>query len=139
MADDASRRWDLDDHALLSHFNSRFPRRTSWTLLALPATTLSSLTGALCRKRCAPASLRIANTQLPKLGPPGSASATLLACAPTFATSPVILSPSSNSAPTNTATAALHPAVARSGLVQWKTPSVMWRRRLPGWGPRTLA
>jgi hypothetical protein len=139
MADDASRRWDLNDLELLSHFSSQYPQNTSWTLLTLPATMSSSLTGALCRKRCAPASLRIANTQLPMPGPSGSGSATPWASGPTSVTSLVTLSQSSNYLPTSTATVALHPAVARSELVQWKTPCVMWRRRLPGWGPRILA
>ena len=36
MADDASRRWDLSDSALLSHFNSTYPQDTSWTFLRIP-------------------------------------------------------------------------------------------------------
>ena len=89
MADDASRRWDLNNLELLSHFSSRYPQNTSRTLLTLPATMSSSLTGALYRKCCAPASLRIANTQLPMHGPSGSGSATPWASGPTSVTSRV--------------------------------------------------
>jgi hypothetical protein len=51
MADDASRRWDLTDSQLLTHFNSQFPQATSWCICHLPSDTSSALTGALCRKR----------------------------------------------------------------------------------------
>jgi hypothetical protein len=30
MADDTSRRWDLTDDALLTHFNIHFPQTSSW-------------------------------------------------------------------------------------------------------------
>ena len=32
MADDASRRWDLTDPQLVSHFNLHYPQATSWTV-----------------------------------------------------------------------------------------------------------
>ena len=139
MADDASRRWDLTDVALLTHFNASYPQLTSWTMLPLPAPILSSLTGALCRKRCAPASLRIANTPPPAPGPSGRPSAPPWPSDLISVTSPATPSLSYKSLPISIARAVSPPAVDRSALVRWKTPCVTWRRRLPGWGPRTLA
>ena len=50
MADDASRRWDLTDSQLLSHFNTLYPQSESWRLVHLPTDSCSVLTSSL---RCA--------------------------------------------------------------------------------------
>lgn len=52
MADDASRRWDLSDAELLSHFNTFFyPQELPWQMFHLPSSTNSDLIGALFRWR----------------------------------------------------------------------------------------
>ena len=139
MADDASRRWDLSDSALLSHFNSTYPQDTSWTLLTMDPAMLSAVIGALLRQRSVPANLRIAAI-LPL--PPG-ASGKLFVPDPTFDPTSKIFpgtpSPSCSSLPSNIGPAASHPAKKASALARWRTQSAMWRRRSPGWGPLTLA
>lgn len=140
MADDASRRWDLSDRALLTHFNTLlYPQATSWRLLHLEPDMLSAVTGALSKRRYVPATLRIVLQQPPP--PPGSGSVFALptASAPTCATFPVIPSWSCSSLLTNIVRDASHPATDRCALEQWRKPSVKWRRRSPGWGPWTLA
>jgi hypothetical protein len=139
MADDASRRWDLSDAALLTHFNSLYPQATSWMLLTLQTEMLSAVIGALSRKRSAPANLRIAATLPRPPGAFGNASAPPQASDPTWTMFPAIASPSCSSSLINTERDASRPAKGPSDLVQWRTPSAMWRRRSPGWGPWTLA
>ena len=139
MADDASRRWDLSDHALLSHFNSFYPQDTSWKLLTLDPAMLSAVIGALSRQRSIPANLRI-DAILPL--PPGASGPTFVPD-PTSARiskmSPGTPSPSCSCSPSSTEPAVSPPAKGPSGLAPWKTPSAMWLRRSPGWGPSTLA
>ena len=113
MADDASRRWDLSDSALLSHFNSAYPQDTSWTLLTLDPAMRSAVIGALSRRRSMPASLCI-GAILPLQ--PG-ASGKVFVPDPTFGPiskmSPGTPSPSCSSSPSNTGPAASHPAKGR--------------------------
>ena len=139
MADDASRRWDLSDHALLTHFDALYPQDSSWQLLTLQPAMYSAVIGALSRQRSIPANLHIAATRPVPPGASGSSSVPTPASDPTFKTSPATRSPSYCSSPTSIGSAASHPATGLSGLVPWKTPSVTWRRRSPGWGPWTLA
>ena len=137
MADDASRRWDLSDADLLTHFNSVYPQATSWTLFPLRPATNSSLTGALCRKRPTGASLANAVPLPSQVGATGSRSA--LACSSTPGNwAPVTPCPFSSSLHSVIEPDRLHPAVDLSALGQWRTPYELWARRTPGWGPRTL-
>lgn len=139
MADDASRRWDLPDSALISHFNSAYPQATSWTLLPPDPGMLSAVIGALSRRRSVPINLRIAVTPPPPPGESGHASAPPPASAPTCKTSLVTPSRSCSFLPTSIGPAALHLATGPSDLGRWRTPSATWHRRSPGWGPWTLA
>ena len=123
MADDASRRWDLTDHELLSHFNSHFPQKQSWTLHHLPTATNSVLTGVLCRKRLpvefldSVMPLRTAHGASGHLSAPAS-SKTPTTCAP-------IPSPSYN---------CLHSAIAPDRS-RPRRSCRRWRRRSRGGGP----
>ena len=137
MADDASRRWDLSDIELLSHFNLTFPQNASWQLQTLPSDMHTILTGALSRKRVALASLTNDRAPLP---PPGSCGRPSV---PAWESSPSarperIRSLFSNCLPNDTGQAPLPPAAASSDLARWRTPYEPWARRTPGWGPRIL-
>lgn len=139
LADEASRRWDLSDAALLTYFNAHFPQATSWTLLTLAPDMLSAVIGALLRRRSVPTSLRIA---LPPPPPPvvcGTVSANSMESDRICRISQATPSPSSSSSRSNTAPVVLHPAITPSALARWRTPFATWRRRSPGWGPSTLA
>jgi hypothetical protein len=138
MADDASRRWDLSDAALLTHFNSHYPQAVSWQIRTLPSATNASLIGALSRKRATIGSL-LNDTQAPS--PPGRCgrpSVPVWASSPTDLQTPTI-SPCFSSSPSATATAPSHPGVNRSDLGQWRKPYERWDRRTPDWGPLTHA
>lgn len=139
MADDASRRWDLSNTALLTYFTSTYPQSTSWRLITLAPETLSAVIGALSRRRSTPTSLRIATPPQPLPPTFGNASAPIMACAPTSLMSLETSCPSCSSSRSNTAPAAFPPATGPSDLERWRTPSAKWRRRSPGWGPTTLA
>lgn len=138
MADDASRRWDLSDTALLTHFNSTYPQATSWRLLTLQPDMFSAVIGALSRQRCIPTTLQL---DTPRPLPPGRCGSNFApppACAPTSETFRATLSPSSSCSPTNIAPVASPPATDPFALARWRTPFATWRRRSPGWGPWTL-
>ena len=139
MADDASRRWDLSDAELLSHFNSTYPQDTSWTSLHLTPTMFCAVIGALSRKRSTPTNLHIGALPLPLPGTFGNVSALLPASTLTSPTSAGIPYPSCSSSPISIGRAVSPPATGPFDLARWKTPSAMWRRRSPGWGPWTLA
>jgi hypothetical protein len=137
MADDASRLWHLTDTALLSHFHLNYPQASPWRLLTLPHATNSALTCALFRKR--PNHAFLDNASIPRAlpGPDGPHSAEALPFNPlSFQPTP---SPSYRSLFRDCVAASPQPAVDPSGLARWRTPSVQWARRTPGWGPRTLA
>ena len=139
MADDASRLWDLDDAALLTHFTSTYPQCTSWTLHHPTPTMLSALNGALFKQRCVPACLL---NEIARLTPPGNCGRPFVPISGSLPTSPTPLATKylySKSLPTDTASAACRPAAGPSDLARWKTPYEAWGRRLPGWGPSTLA
>ena len=59
MADDASRRFDLNDSQLLTLFDQKYPQTRSWQLRHLSPHTRSSLTSALQCKRPEPLSLQV--------------------------------------------------------------------------------
>ena len=136
MADDASRRWDLSDSALLTHFNATYPQARSWRMLTLPSELNAMLTGALFRQR--PRNESLLTAAPPPVGASGRPSAPAWASTPsTLATT--IPSLFCNSSPNGTAREHWSPAATLSALAQWKTPYEQWARRTPGWGPRTLA
>ena len=137
MADDASRRWDLSDDALLTHFNSNFPQTRSWQLRHLTPAANAILTGALSRRRATLASLVNVTPPPPPPGPCGRPSVPAWASSPsgTCPPTPFLFS---SSLPSDIAREPLPPDVDLSGLVRWKTPYERWARLTPGWGPQTL-
>ena len=141
MVDDASRRWDLSNSELLTHFNSHYPQSNSWTIRTLPnAMHSSAVTALLLRRRSLPVTLQIAKPPRPVPGTPaGNVSAPPWAAGPICSTSKVTPSPCSCSSRTDIAQAPSRPALAPSDLGLLKKPSAKWRRRSPGWGPLTLA
>ena len=139
MADDASRRWDLSETALLTHFNSWYPQDASWQLLTLHPDMHSAVIGALSQRRSIPVTLRLEASRPPLPGSFGKISVTASASAPTSKTSPEIRFPSFSFLPSSIEQAESHPATDLFALGRWRTPSARWRRRSPGWGPWTLA
>ena len=137
MADDASRRWELSDDQLLSHFNTHYPQALSWQIRTLPRATNAILTGALSKKRAIPGSHINAMPPPPQHGSCGRPSVPASASTPMPWTA-VTQSLFSNSSPTGIAPARSHPDVGPCGLAQWKMPYERWVRRTPGWGPLTL-
>ena len=137
MADDASRLWDLNDSALLSHFESTYPQASPWRMLTLKPSTALILTGALYKRRPPHGSPLNVSTPPPVHGSFGLPSVEASTLTPIIC--PLIPSPSCKSSPSACAQAPLHPAVDPSGLVQWRTRSGPLARRTPVWGPRTLA
>jgi hypothetical protein len=136
MADTASRRWDLSDAQLLTHFHSIYPQATSWQLFPLASDTNTALTGALCRRRQHDA---FRNSAAPRPAPRGTSGCV---SAPTSTSLPHASDPTpcafSNCLHTDTAPDRSLPAVTLSALGQWRTPYERWARCTPGWGPRTL-
>ena len=139
MADDASRLWHLNDHALLTHFNSTYPQPTSWQLHRLEPSMNSALIGAFSRKRCVPAALLNATAPRIPHGASGRNFAPHSESTPTSPTSTATRYLFSCSLPTDTSTAPSKAAATPSALGLWRMPYVSWDRRLPGWGPSTLA
>ena len=138
MADDASRRFDLNDADLLTHFNSTFPQDRPWQLRQPPPTTLSMLTSALLRKKPSRLSpIGVHSTKMPSSHEHGSPISTPWG-------SPVPYSPGSKTpSPTyrslRTASEVANSASAKDllALRQYLTPSTRWQRRSPAWGPAT--
>ena len=133
-ADNASRRWDLSDAALLT-----YPQTTSWRLLHLTPEMYSAVIGALSRKRSTRISL--CSGTPPPLAPGkfGNVSASPPASARTCSTCQATPSRSSCSLPNDTGQAPSHLVTNPCALAQRRTRSVTLRRRSPGWGPLTLA
>ena len=139
MADDASRRWDLSDATLLTHFNSHYPQARSWVLRHLPPDTNSALTGALCRKRPPDGFLANATSLPTPVGASGTLSAGACSWTPTTCKAlPAIPSPYSSCLHNVTVPDRSRPAVNPCDLGQWRMPYKRWARRTPGWGPQTL-
>jgi hypothetical protein len=138
MADDASRRWDLTDDQLLTHFNSTYPQATSWQLQTLTSAINASLNGALFKKRATLASLLSVMPPPPPRGGSGRPSVPAWESTPTArgASTPSLFSSSSRN---DIALAPSRPDVNPSALARWRKPYERWARRTPDWGPLTLA
>lgn len=136
MADILSRRWDLSNEQILSHFNLHFPQKEPWRLCQLRPEMNSSLISALSRKRSDPESLRTTPSERIAIGKSGLSTATP---APSILSSPPIqiLSQFSRSLHRDLETVDLPPAASRSDLRQFQTPSAQWARNSPYWGPTT--
>ena len=137
MADAASRLWHLSAGDLLTHFDTHYPQVLPWRIWTLPPSTSSMLIGALFCKRQPGVFPPTVSPPPPNPGNCGSSSAPTLALPPI--TSPMTLSLSSKSSPNASATAPSLPAGTPSALARWRMPSARWDRRMPGWGPQTLA
>jgi hypothetical protein len=138
MSDDASRRWDLSDDELLTHFDSVYPQPTPWRIYHPTSAMLSAVTSALRRQRLPPESFLAAPPPLTDNGSAGRISATRSHWILPSRRSP-IRSPSCKSMPTAIAPENSPPVIALSALEQWRTPSVPLGRRSRQWGPRTAA
>lgn len=136
MADDCSRRWDLSDAQLLTHFNSTYPQGVSWELCQLRQPMNSALTSALSRRRSAPESFLAAPRRPTNIGKSGWILQPSLEST-RGSRSSATQSPSSKYSPPATETAESRPARNPFDLEQWKTPYVLSGRRLPAWGPVT--
>ena len=137
MADDASRLWHLTDAQLVSHFSSHYPQASPWQMQPLPPDTNSVLIGALCKQRpvdAFPDSVPVPPTALGHCGPfiAPTSKLTPLPC-------PLTLSQSYKCSLNGCAPEPSHPVVTPLALAQWRKPSALWGRRMPGWGPLTLA
>ena len=137
MADDASRLWQLTDTDLLTHFDTRYPQASPWTMWTLEPATNSSLIGSLFRRRPAHEFLR--NALLLPAPPAYCGSTSALASDAIPLHSQRTRSRCSKSSHNACGAAPSPPAVDQCGLATWRTPSARWARRTPGWGPLTLA
>ncbi len=137
MADDASRRWDLDDDALLTHFDSTYPQTTSWQLRTLSSDTNVILIGSLSKQRATLASLLSDAPPLPPRGGYGRRSVPAWASMATVtqAGTPSLFC---SSLPSDIAREPSPPDANPSGLARWRRPYERWVRRTPDWGPLTL-
>ena len=114
------------------------PRHNPGRCSHLANDTNSALTGALCRQRQRSAS-HVSVVPLPTPpGPSGFRSVKPLASTLSQSDS-AIASPCSSSLHGAIARDPFHPAATLSALGQWRMPYERWARRMPGWGPRTLA
>jgi hypothetical protein len=77
MGDNASRRWDLSDHELLTHFNLSYPQPMPWKLFRPHSVMLSAVTSMLHRKRLP---LELFLIALPPLATSGTAGRTSVTC-----------------------------------------------------------
>jgi hypothetical protein len=75
MGDDSSRRWDLSDAELLTHFDLSYPQPTPWQLYHPNSAMLSAVTSALRRKRSLPESFLTEPPPLTDSGHDGRSSA----------------------------------------------------------------
>ena len=137
MADDCSRRWDLSDDALLSHFNNHYPQERPWRLCHLRPDWLSSLISALQRQRPDPA---LARGPLPMPPRPGISGGSSAANSTTIPTSRASLTQSSFSKCSLPGFGTgPSPATSPFMLERWLPGYATWARRYPFWGPLTLA
>ena len=139
MADDAIRLWTLfDSELLISHFNSHYPQAHSWHVHPLTSAMSASVIGALCRKR---RPIELLTSATPPLPPAGTSGLTSVAASNSIPSPWALatLSRSCSFSPSATAPEPLQSAATLSALAQWRTPYERWARRMPGWGPLTLA
>ena len=128
MADDASRRWDLDDAALLPHFACRYPQDSPWRLCSLSSDTNLALIGALFKRRPAHESLTSAPPPPTHPGASGAPSARASLWTPTiFRETPFL---SSSSLSRASALVPSLPVVTPYELARWKMPCERWARRM---------
>ena len=140
MADDAGRRWDLTDDELLTHFNIHYPRAVSWTLRLLPSATNTAVIGALLRKQRRHDGCLASATPTPaRLGVCENTSAPLSKFIPRPSEEHRIPCLYYSSLLSNTAQTRSLPAVTLSAFGQRRMPNKRLARRMPGWGPLTLA
>ena len=137
MADDLSRLWKLSDTELLTHFELFYPQSEPWQLCHLRPNMHSSLISALHKQRPAPESLLTTVIGAIKPGTFGPASVAPSVKTQPFGTSPT-QSISSKSLPLESETVVSPPVVNPSNMAPFLPRSVMWARRSPSWGPRTL-
>ena len=138
MADDASRRWDLSDESLLTHFNTRYPQRLPWRLSNPPQRLNSALTSSLYRRRLPPEWYLADPDKQPVTGTSGAATAQTCKYIQAYLPSE-IQCPTYKSSPAAIAMDVSLPVVNRCSLERWKTPCARLGRRFPHWGPQTPA
>jgi hypothetical protein len=138
MADDASRLNHVSDAALLTHFSLHYPQTESWVLWTPQRPFTSAVILALRRRTLPPASFLHAPPPPSTTGPRGVPTVPTSAWILPFKSMP-IPSHSFKSLSTNTATAPLLQAVAKSALEQWKMPYAALAKRSRQWGPPTHA
>jgi hypothetical protein len=125
MADDPSRRWDLDYSQLLAYFNSNYP---PWQLCTPWPAMISSMMQALSMQRCDPVSLMAGILPRPRTGPSGKAFVNNLAWAPTLPKT-AMQSSGSRFLLCEYKTAGFPPPIKPSELQRWRQPSLSLRRR----------
>jgi hypothetical protein len=139
LADIASRKFDLDDMALLNLLSSLAPQKRSWVLHHPPPDMLSMVISTLQRRRAGQPSLTTAPVPPMLSGPPvGSpfwptSTSKTLSCPISVTKSPFL-----ESLPNASATDVSAAVVTQSGLLTYVTKFYTSRRRSPNWGPRTL-
>ena len=138
LADDASRLTHLSDFEFLSHFNTKYPQKLPWRLWTPPpqlvSAVISSLHNLPCERECV-----LAPTEPPL--PTGPCGAPSVMNWPSTPYSPIsqTRSQSSKSLLFDTVLDRLPLTTNKSEDVQWKVPYGRLVKRLPVWGPRTLA
>jgi hypothetical protein len=138
MADDCSRLWRLDDHALLTHFNTTYPQGIPWRMHRLRPAMLSALTSALRKQRPAPASFLTPSAGPMAPGPCGPNTARHSPSTPCSTTSTTPF-PCSKFTPSASATDDTAVAATPYALARLMPNCATWARRWPSWGPVTLA
>lgn len=137
MADDASRRWDLSDLDLLTHFTLRYPQDKPWTLHQLRPEMLSALTSSLRKQRPAPESFLLPHSKETEVGISGAPTVNSSAWIPPSPTwMKIPKSTSSWSTPIASELVNKAAVASPSALVPWIPSYVMWARRSPFWGPQ---
>lgn len=133
MSDDASRLWNLDDAAFLTHFASHYPQPQPWQLLQVREEMLSSVISALVRRPSSAASFLGLGKKLPDTGSCGYDSA--MDCSSTLSSNTTLIPYrfSKSSLPDIADDSA--PPASPSELAPFRTPYVRWARRWPAWGP----
>ena len=132
MADTLSRRWDLSDDLLLSHFNSLFPQVRPWQLCHLRSNMNSGAISALSKLPCSLAFLADESQMPPPTLRSGSRSVSNTVWTPTSPLLPIQSRGFKSSLP-KFAAAGFLPAATLSDLAQWRTRSTSLRRRSPSW------
>ena len=136
MADDASRRFDLNDAQLLTHFNLTYPQELPWQQRPLRPEMRTALICSLRRRRPEPASFLPRLNDETKAGFSGPTTAPTSAWTPTYGPKPTRWR-SSWCTPTESERANAAVADGPSKLARWIPSCATWARRSPFWGPLT--